>query len=392
MNEVLRAAKVVMKKELRESMRDKRTRSSLLLMPFIGLFTILLVVGQVGKMLSSSTSIELSVRGASHLPDLISFLQAHDVTIHEATSSSEELVRTGDLDLFLEIPESCERSFKEVVPCKLALILDSSRNGTLASQRAVKHLLEGYAQEIAALRLLARGVDPSIAGPVIVDERDMTNDSRSGARFLSVIPLLLLVGVFVSGAHVSIDMTAGERERQSLEPLLANPVSPRSIVLGKWATSLLLTWTGTLLTIIVFALALLYVKATSSEVRVQFDFANWCAMMGLLFPLAVLSTAIQLLIGTYARSFREAQMTAQLLSLLPAIPGMALTLSSERSPEYFYAIPVVGASMGANELLRGTIPSVAAFAMMTVASLVPAWILYKLIITLFARESILAKR
>ena len=48
--------------------------------------------------------------------------------------------------------------------------------------------------------------------------------------------------------------------------------------------------------------------------------------------------------------------------------------------------------MGANELLRGTIPSVAAFAMMTVASLVPAWILYKLIITLFARESILAKR
>jgi sodium transport system permease protein len=96
--------------------------------------------------------------------------------------------------------------------------------------------LQGFNRE-RAQRLLARGVSPQVLQPLQIEEINLAGSRARGAQLLFLVPWLALVGAVVGAISVAIDVTAGERERGSLEPLLMNPVSTASLVLGKWAVA-----------------------------------------------------------------------------------------------------------------------------------------------------------
>ena len=91
-----------------------------------------------------------------------------------------------------------------------------------------------YSGQTSALRLVARGVAPSVATAVRVEEVEVSSSQQRLAIQLSILPLLLVIAALTGGMQVAIDSTAGERERGSLEPLLLNPVSRGVLATGKW--------------------------------------------------------------------------------------------------------------------------------------------------------------
>ena len=93
----------------------------------------------------------------------------------------------------------------------------------------------GFNRERATLALALRGVSSELLEPVRLNERDLANPQTRGTQITGMLPFFVLMAVLYGALHAALDSTAGERERGSLEPLLMNPASPLSLVLGKWA-------------------------------------------------------------------------------------------------------------------------------------------------------------
>jgi hypothetical protein len=93
----------------------------------------------------------------------------------------------------------------------------------------VRGPVNAYGQQIGALRLVAHGVDPTLARPLILDDRDVSTSAGRSVLLLGTLTYFLLFATLTGGMHLAIDTTAGERERKSLEPLLTLPVRRTSL-------------------------------------------------------------------------------------------------------------------------------------------------------------------
>ena len=124
----------------------------------------------------------------------------------------------------LRIDDDVRRRLARRSPARLELIYDSSRplqsGATIAR---IRGLLEAYDAQVGTLRLIARGIHPAVVQPLLVGSRDVATPESRFDLAQQLLPYLLLLLAFIGGMQLAIDATAGERERQSLEPLLATP-------------------------------------------------------------------------------------------------------------------------------------------------------------------------
>ncbi len=95
-------------------------------------------------------------------------------------------------------------------------------------------MLADYSRAVGDTRLVVRGIAPSAIAPLRVIERDYATAADRSGRALATMPIFILLAAFIGGMSVAADVSAGERERGSLESLLLHPVSRASIVTGKW--------------------------------------------------------------------------------------------------------------------------------------------------------------
>ncbi len=116
----------------------------------------------------------------------------------------------------------------------MRVVADRSRDRAQASIRQAENLLRAYNRQWGTQRLLLRGVAPAVANPLDVEDVDLATPQQSGALVLFLVAYYALLGSFMGGMAVALDITAGERERQSLEPLLMTPARPLELVIGKW--------------------------------------------------------------------------------------------------------------------------------------------------------------
>ena len=97
----------------------------------------------------------------------------------------------------------------------------------------IENLLAGYSKYIGSLRLVARGVSPQVIEVVSVSQVDVATPQSRANLLVSFLPYFIIFAIFNGAAPIVTDTTVGERERQSLEPLLINPLPRRNFVLGK---------------------------------------------------------------------------------------------------------------------------------------------------------------
>ena len=220
----------------------------------------------------------------------------------------------------------------------------------------IQELVAAYGRRIGALRLIVRGVSPAVASPVVVEIVDLSTPQRLAARLLEMIPLFLVIAALVGGMNVATDATAGERERGSLEPLLLNPAPRRTLVLGKWVVTTLFCGTVAGLTAAAFAETLRHVGL--EEVGLQVDLgAGRLALMALVLgPLCGFAGALLLLVATFARSYKEAQLYLSLLLMAPAGGSVVLLLSPARPSLGAMFAPALAQQLLISDLLRGAPP------------------------------------
>ncbi|MBX7078420.1 MAG: ABC transporter permease subunit [Nannocystaceae bacterium] len=379
---------VVLRKELRDGLRDRRSLFSALVFPLIGPVLVVVMFRFIAQQQAIDEPVPLPVIGAEHAPGLVEYLRQHDIDVREPPADAGEAVRTGEAPAVLVIPADYGDRFRASRSVRVELMVDNSRNETRSKVRRARRVLEAYAAGIGAQRLLLRGIDPQIAAPVAVAEVDLATAQQLAANVLNVIPMFVMMAAFIGGMYVATDSTAGERERGSLEPLLANPVSRTALVLGKWLATATLSGTSLLLTLVTAGVALSRAPLEELGVQASFGLDQAAVVCLVMLPVALLAAGLQLVVATFARSFREAQTYLSVLTLAPMLPGVMLTVMPLDQARWTLVVPILGQQQVLMDVIRGDAIGPAQLLVPSVIVLVLGLVCVRATAWLFGRERI----
>jgi len=352
----MKSSMVVFLKEVRENLRDRRTViNTLVTGPLMApiIFVLLINTLVTRELDKAEKPLPLPVIGAEYAPNLVAALAQQDVEIKPAPADPERAVREQELDVVLRIPASYPGAWQKGEAAQVELIYDASQRDAGGAVARLRGMLEQYSSRTGSLRLLSRGLAPSILRPLSVAERDQsTPQSRSGNMF-AMLPYFFILGGFIGGMALAIDTTAGERERQSLEPLLANPVPRWQILAGKLSATTAFAITTVLLSILAFALVGNFLPTEKIGMRLELGPRFVACTMLVMLPLAALLATLQTLVAAFAKSYREAQTYLSLLMFVPVIPTMMLSLMPVKAQMWMYATPLMGQQVIITRLMRG---------------------------------------
>jgi sodium transport system permease protein len=237
---------------------------------------------------------------------------------------------------------------------------------------AAEKLLAAWSSQTAAQRLVVRGIHPAVIEPLAVEKEDLSTPASRAAMLLSAVPFFLVMAVFTGGLPVAIDVTAGERERQSLEPLFTVPVQRSALVAAKIGASGVFSALALVETLVGFGLVPVAVPATRLGFSVHLDPWMLVGTFFLSLPMLVLAGALMIVFAARARTFRAAQTSLSLLMLIPSLPGIALGAVATRIPGWTRAIPFFGQQEIVMRMMRGEAASPGAVALATATTLLLA--------------------
>ena len=301
----------IFRKEVREAVRDLRTFLSSIVYALAGPLLLVVIVNTVALSLRDDMLKPVALCGAGEAPALVEHLRAAGFGFDESSS------------ICLSIPEDYSSRVESGRPIRVEIRADLTTASATTSR--LEQEIRVYAATLATQRLIARGVAPSVVHPIAIDTQNTNNVSRSALFSKLILIILFLSAPFFVSFAMAADVTAGERERRSLEALLAQPVDPYQLVLGKFLAVSAICIFGTAVSIL-GGLALLRTSALS-DLGLRVDTSLWAGAQTtmLLVPFCFLACALQLAIGLWARTFKEAQTYLMFLSLLPSLLGMLLT-------------------------------------------------------------------
>ena len=298
-----------------------------------------------------------------------------------ATLQSEELV--------LVIPDNFAARIAEAKTSYVELVSDSSRNDSRITVARVRSLVRGYNSELASLRLIVRGVSPEVMSVISIVDSEVASQQEIATSVLSFIPIYIVLAAFISGMGIAVDSTAGERERKTFEALLINPVSRLQIVLGKWVAATLFAVLGMSLTLVLCMLVMSYVQIEELGLRFHVSALQVIAMLLATLPLAFLATSMQMLVGIFAKSFKDAQSYIGFLVLLPMLPGLYTMFNPIKTETWMYAVPMLGQHLLLTDVMGGVAVPVVGYFLSPMAVLLLCFVFSAITARLFKRESII---
>ena len=345
----------VMLKELRDIGRDRRTLALTLLLSPLLFPAIILGMGTLTEKRARTQiekTLEVPTIGREHAPNLVAFLATQGIRAVEPPADLEAALRDQRHDVGLRISASFAEDWHAGRPALVEVMVDDTQHDAAIPSRRVRAALSAYSGQVGALRLLARGIDASVAQPVNVGTLDVaTPEAQRGLMLSVMLPYFLIITAFLGGAALVLDATAGERERQSLEPLLATPASRGAIVSGKIAAACLLGLCTLLLSLLAIKLSAQF--ATGIARTLDMSLLAIGQMLFVLLPMLLIGTALLTFLAAAAKSLKEAQSHMTWLMLLPMIPTIMLMVSPVKTQLWQFAVPFLAQNQLLLKVIRG---------------------------------------
>jgi len=369
---------VVFKKELRESLRDRRSLGLLTL--FTLMYPLLLGV-LLHQWIDRATrpereGIVLAVIGGAQAPTLMAQLKQKNITVHDTPPLDEaaigDLLRAHKAAAVLRLSGKYAADYAAMRPARIELWYDSSTEQD--GRRDVEDVLNAYGSNIAGARLLAHGVSPAALSPVQVQRYDTGTTAARSAGVIGGILGFLFFPAFICGLSAAVDSTAGERERRSLEVLMAQPVRTWELVAGKWLAAALLAIVG-------ITLELMLAHAILSWMPLEEIGMSWRVSWGRLLlvclasvPLSLFAAGMQIAVAMNARSFKEAQSVLSIVMLVPMLPGLAVSMLDLKTASWMYLMPMLSNQTLLRETAKGGDIGFLPFVLTFLCSALAAWL------------------
>lgn len=355
----MRTVFIVARKELLDLFRDRRTvLMGLLLMPVL-IPSLILGAGSLAEKRARTqleSTLKLPVIGAEHAPNLIQYLHGQNIEAQPAPEDPDADVREQTYDAVLRIAPDFGERWRESRTAQVELIYDSSRRDSQIPIARVRAAIEQYNRTLSVLRSIDRGLNPEALAPVRIAQRDVaTPESKGGMLLAMFLPYLLILSSFLGGAYLVIDVTAGERERQSLEPLLATPAPRAAIMSGKILAAI---GFGMLSLLLILAALKLSLEVAPGQMRVvNMSWQLLVELLLVLLPMVLIGTTLLTLIAASVKSVKEAQSYMSVLMLLPIVPTVLLLVNPIKNQLWQFTVPFLAQNQLILRLIRSEIVS-----------------------------------
>jgi sodium transport system permease protein len=394
---------IVYQKELTEALRDRRTLITMFVVPLL-IFPLLsvgfgsLVGALIGKAEQEKPKVMI-IGGADSAAVVDGLGKLQTIRVVPLDADWKNQVVNKETPVVVEIPAGFEKSLADQ---KDQTVTIYDYEGELKSETAKEKIdkyLRDYRDSVVKDRLTARNLPVTLVKPFDIKQQNVAPPEKSGGAlffggFIAYIVVFLCLN---GGMHPAMDLTAGEKERGTMETILSSPISRAHLVLGKFLLVLTTALTTAALSVISMGISFTIANAFhakpiqeghSANASFHIGFGAALSVFIMAIPLAVLFAAVLLTISSFAKSYKEAQSYIMPLLFIVVIPAIAAMLPGVELDAKLALVPILNVSLLCKELVIGTFHW-NYIAIIFASTSVYASIALFLAVKMFQRESVL---
>lgn len=360
-------------KELKDSLRDRRTLMSMIVIPTLVMPLLFFAVGAVMTKVVRQAKAEtpaVMIIGGEDSPGVIATIQADKkVRVVPTTPDWKQRISDKKVRAAVEIPSGFEAGLKVgAAPAVTIYTYEGEMKSGMAAGQLERVLRELREQTVEA-RLTERGVPLALTKPFELKRANVAPPEKVGGNLIGgFIPYIIIILCFTGAMYPAMDLTAGEKERGTMETLLCSPVARVDIVLGKF----LMVLTASIATMVMslISMAGTFViggsyfagrmagqgAAASGKIGGVIPLLDPLGVVGvftMILPVAVLFSAVLLTVALFAKSYKEAQSYVSPLIFVVLMPAMVGMLPGIDLNAHLALVPILNLSLVCKEMLSG---------------------------------------
>lgn len=352
---------IIVKKELTELLRDKKTIINSIVLPTL-LIPILMFGGfKVSKMIQESNQQKTIKIGLLNAPEDFKQLVAKDtlneVTIFEENQDFKSLINSGDIQTALVFSSDWSTKMDSLETSEVLV----HRNGTKDNINSrVSKLLDAYSDKLKTNRIATLNIPVEKMNPMVQTFVEVSEQKELiGKRIGGFIPYIFILTMWGGCLLAAIDLVTGEKERKTIETTLSLPVSKFSVLMGKAIVASILGFVPALLNLIGLIVGLNFIEGIPDNFKMalteMLNPQSIVMILLLLIPFSLFLSGLIIALVAGATSFKEAQSKASPIIILIIIPlVMALMPGIEFTWSTVF-IPVLNIGLGVKEIMAGTV-------------------------------------
>ncbi len=357
----LRNSLIVYRKELRDMLRDKRTIRSMVIIPVIAFPLLFWGISKVMSSVMGEAATEIApimVQGGADSPKVLAALRkVPGIKVLPYREDAKQEVSDKKIRALVEMPNDIDTVATGSQSEQVSIGYYENDVKSEMTRDKLQKFFDDYRDGVARAALVARGISPNILEPFKVQANNVAPPAKvSAAIFGGWIPYLIIIFSFTGAMYPAMDLTAGEKERGTLETILSSPVSRTDLVIGKF----LMVMTASVVTAVLslasvgFAGRHMMSGAQQQTMNLSISPSTVIAVAVMLLPLTVLFASMLLAVALLAKSYREAQTYVSPLvfvavapAIIGALPGVELNWKTA-------LVPILNTSLVSKEVIGGT--------------------------------------
>jgi len=361
-------------KELKDSLRDRRTLISMIVIPTFLMPLIIFGVGTIMTKVVKKAQDErttLVVIGGQDSPGTLAALAAEKkLKIVESTGDYKKMISDKQVRLAVEIPAGFEASLKDGEPKTVMLYHYEGEMKSSMGVGEVDRFFRNLREKTIETRLADRGLPPDLIKPFEIKRQNVAPPEKVGGNMIGgLIPYIIIILCFTGAMYPAIDLTAGEKERGTMETLLCSPVHRVNLVLGKFLMVMTASVSTIALTLVSSSVSIIVggslMMGNSGGAKVAgataggggfmpiIDPAGILGVFAMIAPVAMLFAALLLTISLFAKSYKEAQSYVSPLIIVVLLPAMMGMLPGIELTAKTALVPILNLSLVCKEMLSG---------------------------------------
>jgi sodium transport system permease protein len=355
---------IILKKELTDFLRDRRTLLTSVFMPGLIIIVLFTFLGSSQKDLDSTMSEDISIAltDESNTDEAKDFFKEKfktfdNITLKEVENPKKAL-KDGDVRLLIDIEKDFLTKLNSNEPFDFQILYDESKLDSAGSLSYFMNIIESIKTEIAKSRLVELDQDPNIIEPFNISQKDMSSENNAtSSTLIMILPMILSILIAQGGGPVATDLIAGEKERNTFEPLLTTKASRASILVGKYLSVTILSFLTVSSSLLGYFISFkISPDLLGSTNGFQIDPLAALLTFLIMIILGCTYSGISVTLSTYAKSFKESQTYVGLLIIIAMIPAYGtMFMQVTEIKTFMFFVPILNAIVSIKSILADSI-------------------------------------
>ncbi len=357
----------IFRKELMDTLRDRRTLMMMLIIPILVFPLVMNVFVGVSASYeeeASTKTLKIGVVGdkdsymSKELNEIPNEVGAKKLVFFKDTVSMLKELEKDSIQLGIFTDKQFNATLKAQLPAPITWYFDATNVGMNERAEQYMAMIQGKAQQERYVEL---EVDPRKVTPFVVSYKNVASNKKMVGQIAGgILPYIFIAFGFIGCMYPAIDLFTGEKERGTIETLLTTPVKRWHILFGKMMVVILsgLIAASSALLGLFISIELMPVIDNAEIMKIVnevLSFSFILSMFSLLLPLTIFFAGVMVPIAVYAKTFKEAQSIITPLNIVMVLPAMVGFFPGIELNYVTACIPVVNVVLASKDLISGTL-------------------------------------